>query len=141
MCKCFLNISVNKQTTTGGVLSWEDNSGGTSWQAVITADPGPATAGNGYFCNTTSAAFSVTLPASPSLGDEVTLVDYAGTFDTNNLTVGRNSEKIQGTAADLTVSTYDYGQMYTYPNDLYYSESDDDVGFRIARWLVGKNEE
>ena len=46
----------------------------------------------------------MTLPASPSLGDEVTLVDYAGTFDTNNLTVGRNSEKIEGTAADLTVS-------------------------------------
>ena len=91
-------------STTAGVLSWVDNSGGTSWQAVITADPGPATAGNGYFCNTTSAAFTVTLPASPSLGDEVTLVDYAGTFDTNNLTVGRNSEKIEGTAADLTVS-------------------------------------
>ena len=81
-----------------------DNSGGTSWQAVITADPSTATAGNGYFCNTTSAAFTVTLPASPSLGDEVTLVDYAGSFDTNNLTVGRNSEKIEGTAADLTVS-------------------------------------
>ena len=91
-------------STTGGVLSWVDNSGGTSWQAVITADPSTATAGNGYFCNTTSAAFTVTLPASPSLGDEVTLVDYAGTFDTNNLTVGRNSEKIEGTAADLTVS-------------------------------------
>ena len=81
-----------------------DNSGGTSWQAVITADPGPATAGNGYFCNTTSAAFTLTLPLSPSLGDEVTCVDYAGTFDTNNLTVGRNSEKIEGTAADLTGS-------------------------------------
>ena len=91
-------------STTRGVLSWVDNSGGTSWQAVITADPSTATAGNGYFCNTTSAAFTVTLPASPSLGDEVTLVDYAGTFDTNNLTVGRNSEKIEGTAADLTVS-------------------------------------
>ena len=91
-------------STTAGVLSWVDNSGGTSWQAVITADPSTATAGNGYFCNTTSAAFTVTLPASPSLGDEVTLVDYAGTFDTNNLTVGRNSEKIEGTAADLTVS-------------------------------------
>ena len=91
-------------STTAGVLSWVDNSGGTSWQAVITADPSTATAGNGYFCNTTSAAFTVTLPASPTLGDEVTLVDYAGTFDTNNLTVGRNSEKIEGTAADLTVS-------------------------------------
>ena len=106
-------------STTGGVLSWVDNSGGTSWQAVITADPSTATAGNGYFCNTTSAAFTVTLPASPSLGDEVTLVDYAGTFDTNNLTVGRNSEKIQGTAADLTVSVENAGFTLVYSGSTY----------------------
>ena len=35
---------------------------------------------------------------------EVSIIDYAGTFDTNNLTVGRNSEPIQGSAADLTVA-------------------------------------
>jgi len=88
-------------STTGGVLSWVDNSGGTSWQAVITADP-TAVAGNGYFCNTTAAAFTVTLPAGV-IGDEVSLVDYAGTFDTNNLTVAPNgSEKINGVAASLT---------------------------------------
>jgi len=90
-------------STTGGVLSWVDNSGGTSWQTVDTTGF-TAVAGEGYFCNTTSAAFTATLPASPSLGDECTFVDYAGTFDTNNLTVGRNSEKINGSAADLTVS-------------------------------------
>ena len=90
-------------STTGGVLSWVDNSGGTSWQTVDTTGF-TAVAGEGYFCNTTSAAFTATLPASPSLGDECTFVDYAGTFDTNNLTVGRNSEKINGSAADLTVA-------------------------------------
>jgi hypothetical protein len=90
-------------STTAGVLSWVDNSGGTSWQTVDTTGF-TAVAGEGYFCDTTSAAFTATLPASPSLGDECTFVDYAGTFDTNNLTVGRNSEKIEGTAADLTVS-------------------------------------
>jgi len=61
-------------------------------------------AGEGYFCNTTSGAFTATLPASPSLGDEVSFIDYAATFDSNNLTVGRNSEPIQGAAADLTVA-------------------------------------
>ena len=57
------------------------------------------------FANTTSGAWTLTLPASPSIGDEVSVVDYAGTFDTNNLTIGRNSQKIQGSAADLTVAT------------------------------------
>ena len=90
---------------TDGTLAWVENSGGTSWNAVITADPSNAVAGKGYPCNTTGGAFTVTLPTSATLGDEIAFVDYAGTFDTNNLTVGRNSHKIQGSAADLTVAT------------------------------------
>ena len=90
---------------TDGTLAWVENSGGTSWNAVITAAPSNAVAGKGYPCNTTGGAFTVTLPTSATLGDEIAFVDYAGTFDTNNLTVGRNSHKIQGSAADLTVAT------------------------------------
>ena len=72
------------------------------------------TAGYGYFVNTTSGAITMTLPSSPSLGDEVSIIDYAGTFDTNNLTVGRNSQPIMGTAADLTVSTERAGFTLVY---------------------------
>ena len=46
----------------------------------------------------------MTLPSSATQGDEVSVIDYAGTAHTNNLTIGRNSHKIQGSAADLTVS-------------------------------------
>jgi len=93
------------KSTTGGVLSWAElEAGGTSWQAVKTTGF-TATAGQGYFCNTSGGGFTLTLPSSPSLGDEVTFVDYAGTFDSNNLTIGRNSEKINGASADLTVAT------------------------------------
>ena len=91
-------------TNGSGVLSFADNSGGTSWQTVKTTNF-TAAAGDGYFVNTTSGAVTVTLPSSPTLGDEVSLVDYAGTFDSNALTVARNSKPIQGTAADLVVST------------------------------------
>jgi len=100
-------------TDGSGNLSFTDNSGGTSWQAVKTTGF-TAVAGEGYFCDTSSAAFTATLPATPTLGDEVTFVDYAGTFDTNNLTVGRNSENIQGSAADLTVSVERAGLTLVY---------------------------
>jgi hypothetical protein len=77
--------------------------GGTDWQAVKTSNF-TAAAGQGVFCNTTSAAFTLTLPAG-TLGDEIAFVDYAGTFDSNALTIAPNgSEKIQGVAASLTVS-------------------------------------
>ena len=92
------------KTDGSGNLDFVDMSGGTSWQAIQTSGF-TAAAGKGYPCNTTSAAFTVTLPASPSLGDEVTVVDYAGTADTNNITIGRNSKPIQGVAEDLTVAT------------------------------------
>jgi len=92
------------KSTTGGVLSWEAaDAGGTSWQAVKTTGF-TAAAGQGVFCNTTGGSFTLTLPASPTIGDEVSFIDYAGTFDTNALTIGRNSQKINGAAADLTVS-------------------------------------
>ena len=103
-------------STTGGVLSWVDNSGGTSWQAVVTGATQAAVAGNGYFIDTTSNVCNLTLPGG-TLGDEVSVVDYAGTFDTNNLTVTPDTgEKIQGASADatLTVATERAGFTLAY---------------------------
>ena len=77
--------------------------GGTEWQAVKTANF-TAAAGQGVFANTTGGAFTLTLPAG-TLGDEIAFIDYAGTFDSNALTIAANgSEKILGSTADLTVS-------------------------------------
>ena len=102
------------KTDGSGNLSFADASGGgTSWQAVKTA-AFTAVAGEGYFCNTTSAAFTATLPAAATLGDECSFIDYAGTFDTNNLTIGRNGHNIQGDASDLTVSTERAGFTLVY---------------------------
>lgn len=101
-------------TTDGTTASFGDISGGASWQAVITADPANAVAGNGYFVNTSSAAFTITLPTSAAIGDFISFIDYAGTFDTNNLTIGRNGHNIQGAAADLTVATERAGFTLVY---------------------------
>ena len=106
-------------TSNGTTASFSDPAaGGTSWQAVKTSGF-TGVAGEGYFCDTSSAAFTLTLPSSPSLGDEITIVDYANTFDTNNLTVGRNSQPIDGTASDLTVSMEGAGFTLVYVNSTY----------------------
>ena len=101
-------------TTDGTTASFGDISGGASWQAVITADPANATAGEGYFADTSGGAFTITLPTAATIGDFISVIDYAGTFDTNNLTIGRNGHNIQGTAADLTVATERAGFTLVY---------------------------
>ena len=91
------------QTNGSGVLAWAAVSGGTSWQAVKTSTF-TAVAGEGYFINTTGGAFEMDLPAG-SIGDEVSFIDYAGTFDSNALTIDQNgTEKIAGSTDPLTVS-------------------------------------
>ena len=75
-----------------------------NWQTTVKTTGFTATAGEGYFCNTTSGAFTVTLPASPSAGDLVGIKDYANTADTNNITIGRNGSNIEGVANDFVIS-------------------------------------
>jgi hypothetical protein len=108
--------------TTGQVLSLSDGSGtlafatvagGAAWQAVKTSGF-TAVAKEGYFCNTNSSAFTATLPASAVIGDFISFIDYAGTFDTNNLTIARNGHNIQGVAEDLTVSVERAGLTLVY---------------------------
>ena len=102
----FLKVeSVSGSGATGvGQLSFGEVSGGTSWQSVKTSTF-TAVAGEGYFIDTSSGAITMNLPAG-SIGDEVAFIDYAGTFDTNNLTVDSNgSEKIVGSTNNLTVAT------------------------------------
>ena len=89
-------------TNGSGTLSFA--TAGLAWQSVQTTGF-TAVAGRAYPCNTTSAAFTVTLPASPAAGDLVTLTDYAGTFNTNKLTVDPNGNKVEGSVSNQLIST------------------------------------
>jgi len=84
-----------------------------AWQSVQTTGF-TAVAARAYPCNTTSSAFTVTLPASPSVGDQVQLVDYAGTFDTNFLTINPNGEDIEGGTDNLALRGDREGVILTY---------------------------
>jgi len=72
------------------------------WQAVKTSNF-TAAAGEGYFVNTTGGVVTLTLPASATVGDTITVHDYAGTFDTNSLTIDRNGHKINAVENNGTV--------------------------------------
>ena len=78
-----------------------------------------AVAGDKILCDTSGGAFTITLPASPSAGDEVHVLDATASFDSNNLTVGRNSKKIQAATNDLTITTQNTGIGLVFYNDTY----------------------
>jgi hypothetical protein len=69
----------------------------------------------GYFVDTSSSAITMTLPSGAVIGDTIRINDLAGTFATNNLTVGRNGSNIQGVALDLvvTVNQSSFGLVYS----------------------------
>lgn len=79
--------------------------GATEWQSTVKNSNFTAAAGKGYFVNTTSGTVTVSLPAG-TVGDEIHFVDYASTFDTNEIIFNANgSEKIQGRSTPAKNST------------------------------------
>ena len=99
----------NSGTATGfsrnGTVNWDTTAKTTGFTAV---------SGVGYFCNTTSSAFTVTLPATPTAGDVVGICDYANTFATNNLTVNGNGSKIAGSTTNSILSTNGVSVTFVY---------------------------
>ena len=85
--------------------------GGLDWStAVVTGSTVTVEAGRGYFINTTSNACTVTLPASPEVGDQIVLADYARTWATNAVTLDSNGNNFQGEADTYIVDYSTVGQ-------------------------------
>ena len=73
------------------------------WRAITAAET--VQPGADLAVNTNGGGVTVTLPASPTIGMEVSFIDQGYDFDSNALTVGRNSSNIANAASDLTVNT------------------------------------
>ena len=85
------------------------------WRVVSAAET--VQPGAQILANTSGAAFTITLPASPATGDTVSFVDQGYDFNTNALTVGRNSSNIANAAADLVINTQGAGFTLVYSGD------------------------
>jgi hypothetical protein len=100
---------------------WTGLGGGNPW-STITGDGSTlfnAAANDRVFVNTSGGATTINLPATPQTGDQVSFIDLASTFDTNNLTIGRNSLKIMGLEENLIISTEDAGIQLVYTGATY----------------------
>ena len=75
-----------------------------NWDTTVKTVNFTAVAGNGYFVNSIAAARTVTLPASPSAGNIVSVKDYAKTALTNAINIARNGSNINGFAEDVLIS-------------------------------------
>ena len=89
-------LIITPSTTGGGTLS--------NW--MIKTSAYTAASGDRIIANTTGGVFTITLPASPSVGDNVVIADYGG-WATNNLTIARNGQTIENSATDLIADIND----------------------------------
>lgn len=63
-----------------------------------------AVAGESYLVDTSSSAITVALPGSPSVGDEIGILDYSSNAATNNITIDPGTLNLRGATDDLVIS-------------------------------------
>lgn len=111
------------QTFTSGDKTWKWT--GTRWEIVV-IDPQSVGLNSAeissditllsqtkYFVDTT-AARTLTLPATPIVGDEIFIYDATGTAATNNITVLRNGTKINALEEDAIIDIDQSTSSFTY---------------------------
>lgn len=91
--------------------AWVQVSAGGSALTITTLQTGTLTAFDVWLADVSSAPQTRALPLSPTDGDEVVIVDDKGNSATNNITVSRNGNLIQGLAEDLVIDV-NYTRVY-----------------------------
>ena len=99
-------------------INFGGGGGSSSWR-TITAATDNVFSGQKLFVNTSSNAITLTLPAAPATGDEISFLDIADNFGTNALTLNPNSLKVFGSTANGTVSTGGAGFTLAYTGATY----------------------
>ena len=86
----------NNGTATGfAAIDWQST--------VVTGATHTASANQGIWINTTSNACNLTLPSSPSVGDQLIFSDFARTWGSNAVTLTLNGSKYQGQTTPVPV--------------------------------------
>lgn len=114
------NVSLSNSSVTlnGQNVALGANVALGSWSSVSVNSNITLTRNYNHFVDT-SAARTLTLPASPSAGDELRIFDVTGSSATNNITVARNGSNINGVADNLTIDANYAGVILIYLNASY----------------------
>jgi len=107
-CGSTLTIGQSGDTVTlasGATQTGFGRTGTVDWCTTAKTAPFTGVSGKGYFVNTTCGAVTVTLPATPSAGDIISIKDYARTAGTNNINFCRNGSKMDGDCVSSGIST------------------------------------
>ena len=98
-----LNVSSGVSVGGGGGLLW----------GVVSVNSNTES-GNGYIVNTTSGQVTLTLPSTPSPGDQIGISDYNSGFEANNCIISRNGSNIMGLSNDFICDVNSMSIMLVY---------------------------
>jgi hypothetical protein len=99
-------------TYNGTSLGWAGS--GLTPTAIKVANGYTAAANDLVRCDTTTTAFSISLPASPLDGTILAFVDVANSFATHNLTINPNGNKIEGSTSSMVSNVNGAYLEFTY---------------------------
>ena len=116
MATTFSKIVAELIGTTGEISADKlaPGAGGTDWTTAVQTSDFTAENNKGYYLNTSGGAIRVTLPASPTAGSVVSIVDAAGSADSNRITLNPNGENINGDVYELDIDVERGGAQLTY---------------------------
>ena len=114
-------VGVNKDLWVGGTIYQNGDPviSLTSFDWITTNSNYTALTRDHLFVDTSAAPVTITLPATPEVGDNVTFIDYAGSCGVNILTFDRNGELIMGLAEDLLIDVPGAGNVLIYSGATY----------------------